>query len=439
MSNIAFEISPLLLASGTFGDKSGVYRYYYGLIKSYGEYIKKQKINEKIILFSFNRDLLNWPTNKEILDLINNDVFVFINKVPLPESKKSLNFGIINSVSKLFLKIINLIAPIKKIYFNLINRVRFSVYVKALDIQLKQNKVTIIYHSETSFFPLKGYKNLITIYDLTPIIMSYFHRRETNDLTNRKLTFASRYCQGIVSISQSTKNDLTNIFPIFKSKKIVTCYPGIEPVFTKPQPLLFDEINTIVSQYAKNISMKKYLLFYSTFEPRKNVINLIQAFYELQKNLQIPADFKLVLLGGAGWGKVRQQVVNFIKENFPIKDKNKIILLDFINDNYLVDLIKNAYAVVYPSYYEGFGLPVLESMSLGTPVICSNTSSLPEVGGDSVLYINPHDYYDIKEKIKYLVNHPSVAKKLGAQGKIQSDKFNWEKSVSQLRKFLIDF
>ncbi|MFA5770127.1 MAG: glycosyltransferase family 1 protein [Patescibacteria group bacterium] len=438
MSNIAFEISPLLLASGTFGDKSGVYRYYYGLIKSYGEYIKKQKINEKIILFSFNRDLLNWPTNKEILDLINNDVFIFINKVPMPENKKKYNFEIVKGLPKLFLKIINVFVPIKKIYFNIINRIRFNEYMNALDIQLKRNKVIIIYHSETCFFPLKGYKNIITIFDLTPIIMSYFHRKETNDLTNRKLTFASKYCQGIVCISQSTKNDLTKIFPIFKSKKIVTCYPGIEPVFTKSQPLLFDEINTIVSQYAKNILIKKYLLFYSTFEPRKNVINLIQAFYELQKNLQIPADFKLVLLGGTGWGKVRQQVTNFIKENFPIKDKNKIILLDFINDNYLVDLIKNAYAVVYPSYYEGFGLPVLESMSLGTPVICSNTSSLPEVGGDSVLYINPNDYYDIKEKIKYLVNHPAVAKKIGDLGRIQSNKFNWEKSVSQLRKFLVD-
>lgn len=438
--NIAFEISPLLLASGTFGDKSGVYRYYYGLIKAYGEYLKKQKINEKIILFSFNKDLLNWPTNKEILDLINNDVFVFINKVPMPENKKKYNFEIIKGFPKLFLKIINLVVPIKKIYFNLINRIRFNEYAKALNKQLKINKVKIIHHSETSFYPLKDFKNIIIIYDLTPIILPFFHREETQDLTKRKLIFTTRHCQAIVCISQTTKRDFLTQYPENKKKKIAICYPGLDPVFKNNNynPKLFTDLQIIAQQQVYKLKRGRYLLYYGTFEPRKNLSNLIESFVELQKEKKIPNDFKLVLMGGDGWGKVKKGVINYVKENFPNKEKNKIIIFDFLSDDYLITLIKNAYMLIYPSFYEGFGLPVLESMSLGTPVICSNTSSLPEVGGDSVLYINPHDYYDIKEKIKYLVNHPTAAKKLGKQGNIQSNKFNWKKSVIQLRKFFID-
>ena len=135
---------------------------------------------------------------------------------------------------------------------------------------------------------------------------------------------------------------------------------------------------------------------------------------------------------------VAKTVVNFVKENYPIKNKNKIVILDYLNDDYLINLIKNSYTVIYPSLYEGFGLPVLESMSLGTPVISSNTSSFPEVGENAVLYINPYDYYDLKNKIKYLINHPEVARKLSKNGIKQSKKFNWSNSVSKLYNFFVD-
>ena len=143
-------------------------------------------------------------------------------------------------------------------------------------------------------------------------------------------------------------------------------------------------------------------------------------------------------MGGEGWGKSKKTVVNFVKENYHIKNKNKIVILDYLNDDYLINLIKNSYTVIYPSLYEGFGLPVLESMSLGTPVISSNTSSFPEVGENAVLYINPYDYYDLKNKIKYLINHPEVARKLSKNGIKQSKKFNWSNSVSKLYNFFVD-
>ncbi len=427
--NIAFEISPLLLASGSFGDKSGVYRYYYGLIKAYGNYLKKNKINKKIILFSFDKNLVSFPPTKDIINLLNNEHFLFIsNPIAIKKDASYLKFRIFDLALRPFLKLVNLVIPIKKIYSNFSNEIIFQEYVLHVKKQLKKNAVSTIYHSETCFYPLKGFKNIITIYDLTPIFMSHFHRKETIDLSQRKLYFGQKYCEGIVCISQSTKNDLLKYYPLYKYKKIVICYPGSELKLLSYRKSFFSDINFLLGRQKNIIKKGRYLLYYGTFEPRKNIISVVEAFYELQKNRDIPKDFKLILTGGDGWGEKKKMIKNFIKENYPLKEKNSIIMFDFLNDDYLVSLIKNSLAVVYPSLYEGFGLPVLESMSLGTAVICSNNSSLPEVGGNAVIYASPNDYFDLKNKIKYLINHPNVAKSLSKKGLKQSKKFSWEKS-----------
>lgn len=434
--NIAFEISPLLLASGTFGDKSGVYRYYYGLIKAYGEYLKNNKSSEKIILFSFNRDLIGYPLTRDIFELLNNDSFIIINKIPPNDKKVNYFHYLFQLFLKPFFRIVNKILPLKKLYYFFINDYYFKKYLKFLKSELINKKIKIIYHSETSFYYLKGFKNVITIYDLTPIILPFFHREATKDLTQRKLNFATRHCQGIVCISHTTKKDFLTHYPGNINKKIEIIYPGLDPVFKiKESKNLFDDLIVISHPQVSNLKKNRYFLYYGTFEPRKNLNCLVENFVELQKENKIPGDFKLVLMGGDGWGKIKNGVKNYVKENFPNQKKNNIVIFDFLNDQYLIALIKNAYAFVYPSFYEGFGLPVLESMSLGTPVISSDTSSLPEVGGKAVLYINPHDYEDIKEKIRFLINNESVAKSYGVLGQKQSLKFNWDKSVSKLHEF----
>ena len=435
MINVAFEISPLLLASGSFGDKSGVYRYYYGLIKAYGEYLKKNRIDSRVILFSFNRDLLNLPVNREILELLDNKVFLLLNRFPEPKSIDFDSLKVVTFIFKPFLKILNLIFPMKKAYAYLIDNLRFKSYLKLLIKEFKKNKVSIVYHSETCFYPIGGFKSVLTVYDLTPITMYYFHRSETNDLSQRKLYFARRHCKGLVCISQSTKNDLLKHCLLQKNTNITICYPGLDQSFLAKRNDLFNDIKRIVSEKTDVLKKNRYIFFYSTFEPRKNIFNLIQVFSDLCKDRQTPNDFKLVLMGGEGWGKVKQKATNFIKENFPIKDKNRIIILDYLSDDYLISLIKNAYAVIYPSFYEGFGLPVLESMALGTPVLTSNNSSLAEVGGDAVLYCNPHDYYDLKNKIKYLVDNPKQIVKLKQLGLRQAKKFNWNQSAKKLHQF----
>jgi len=240
----------------------------------------------------------------------------------------------------------------------------------------------------------------------------------------------------------ATKDDLIKYSSIFKTKKITVCYPGLDALFQNSiskktnKITSIKSINLMLKKYKASINYKKYLLYYGTFEPRKNILYLVKAFMDLQKEKQIPSDFKLILIGGEGWGMVKEKIKNYLLEEYPIEEQRNILLLDYINDKYLIKFIRGAYAVVYPSLYEGFGLPVLESMALGTPVITSNTSSLPEVGGSAVAYVKPKDYSDTKKKMKYMVQHPDYAKQLKGRGKIQSKKFSWHNSAQAVYDFV---
>jgi len=435
--NIAFEISPLITASGTFGDKSGVYRYTYGLISSFSKLLQEKNKEAKIFLFSFNYDLLKQPLNPELYSLFKKKNISYLYnfpKIDKVDNEIINNFFLRQSVS-----LLNKIFNFKSLYNSIKDRLRFNTYLKFLDKEFKKRKIKIIIHSETCFFPLNNYKHVITIYDLTAIFMPEFHRAETIDLQKRKLRFANEYCQGIICISESTKKDLLKYYPSFKKKKIIIAYPGINLLINQSitkEEEIFDDIVFLTKKNGQRLSEKKYLLYFGTFEPRKNIISLINSFINLHEKKEISSDLKLVLIGGEGWGDIKKMIIDYLNENFPIKSKSNVILFNYLSDKYLFTMIKKAYATVYPSLYEGFGLPVLESMSLGTPVICSNNSSLPEVGGNAVLYFNTDNYQDLKEKIKKLVNSPQLAQKLSQKGILQSKKFSWKKAANKIYNFL---
>ncbi len=438
--NIAFEISPLITASGSFGDKSGVYRYSFGLLKSLIEIAEKEDPEGQIILFTFAPKLLSYSLNPEILALTeggNVKLIGYESKVYIPKKKENDWIEFFNiPYLKFFLRNIDRLFHIREIHWRMMERRDFNRYVKSLEKTLIKYKTEIVIHSETGFFPLSQVKNVITVYDLTTVLLPHFHRDETRDLQMRKLRFAKKYCDGILSISQSTKEDLLYYADQFAKKKILVAYPGLDSSFDKHESHSIDYLNKIVSRYNSSIETHKYFLYYGTFEPRKNIVYVVRAFADLKAKKQIPADYKMVLIGGKGWGKVREMVQIFIEENYPLQEKNPFILMDYINDEHLYSFIKHALAVVYPSIYEGFGLPVLESMALGTPVISSDTSSLPEVGGDAVLYANPKDFENVKKQMVYLINNPEKLKEFSRKGIVQSKKFNWTHTAQEVYRFL---
>lgn len=440
--NIAFEISPLLTASGGFGDKSGVYRYMYGLLGVLSKTMREKNKKARLILFSFNADLLTFPINPDVLKFLDKANISILSNIPAFQTKKITDNAIFNiPLVKSALKVLDGILNLTNLYNRYVNDKKFQIYIEFLKKEFVKHKVELIYHSETGFYPVNGFKNVITIYDLTALMMPKLHREQTVDLQERKLRFTEKYCDGIICISNSTRKDLRKLPGFINRKNIAVIYPGLDQAFEdspgkKDKNITFNDLNLILKYHKNKVARKKYLLYYGTFEPRKNLIYLVQAFVDLQKSNEIPSDFKLVLMGGEGWGHIKNSIRNFIHENFPIHSKSNIIILDYLNDEYISEFIKNSYAVVYPSIYEGFGLPVLESMALGASVICSKISSLPEVGGNAVLYFDPLSLTDLKEKMKYLVNNPKLASELAKKGIIRINKFSWNKSGIALYEFL---
>jgi glycosyltransferase involved in cell wall biosynthesis len=232
--------------------------------------------------------------------------------------------------------------------------------------------------------------------------------------------YSARNAKKVFTISQSSKNDIINEYKLNPEDVIVT-YPGIKPL--KNQNLVSMDI------LQKKFGIpKKFILFVGTIQPRKNIGALIEAFSKIaQKNKETD----LVIVGKKGW--LFEPIFKLPQK---IQIENRVHFLDFVNDEDLASLYKNAICFVLPSLYEGFGLPVLEAMQRGCPVITSNVSSLPEAGGNAALYVDPKDTDDIAKKIAQLINDDKLRKDLIKKGYEHLKMFSWEKSAKETLSIL---
>lgn len=185
----------------------------------------------------------------------------------------------------------------------------------------------------------------------------------------------------LIAVSQSTKNDLINLYDIVP-EKISIVHHGAN----------LTEINDFELKKFKEKLPNNFILTLSTLEPRKNLRTLIKAFKLLKKEYNLP--HKLVIAGKKGW---------LNKKDFKLLNHPEIIWQDYVSEKEKTALYKLADVFVFPTYYEGFGLPVLEAMSTGTPIITSNISSLPEITKDSAILVNPYNLEELKNTIKSLL------------------------------------
>ena len=171
------------------------------------------------------------------------------------------------------------------------------------------------------------------------------------------------------------------------------------------------------------LKIKNYVLFVGTIQPRKNLPVLIEAFAEFVKKNK---DFKLIIVGKKGW--LYKNIFQKIKN---MKLGKRIIFTGHVSDQQLALFYKNAFCFVLPSFYEGFGIPVLEAMNYNCPTIISSSSSLKEIGGDASLYLDPKNSSDLTEKLTLLKNHPELGRDIIGKGKLQLKKFSWENCSQQ--------
>ncbi|MBP9691048.1 glycosyltransferase family 4 protein [Candidatus Woesebacteria bacterium] len=212
----------------------------------------------------------------------------------------------------------------------------------------------------------------------------------------------------IIAVSKTTKKDVMKWYAP-KEDTVQVIYNG----FRKRTRTA--DSSEVLEKYG--LSTHKYLLYVGTLQPRKNIQTLIAAFDVFQKN---HAEFKLVLVGKKGW--MFDQIFEEVqKRNL----EDKVVFTGYAPDEELVALYEEAFTFVLPSLYEGFGIPILEAMSHGCPVISSHASSLPEIGADACLYFDPIDAVDLVEKLELLIGEKSMATTLVKAGRERVKEFSW--------------
>jgi glycosyltransferase involved in cell wall biosynthesis len=261
-------------------------------------------------------------------------------------------------------------------------------------------------------------KKITTVHDLIPL--RFPHATKDNKkgfYTNIKDSIKDS--SAIITVSETSKNDLLELFGVSQDKVYVTY-----------QPLALDtsaveERELIVNLNKYGLKSKDYILFVGAIEPKKNIGRLLDAYALI--DTQMP----LIIVGKKGW--LWKGEIGKIERLFG-RNQRKVKLLEYVTSNDLKYLYTGAYCFVFPSLYEGFGLPPLEAMAFGCPVITSNVSSLPEVCGEAALYVNPYDTSDIQKNIEKLINNPQLCKDLSSLGKKQAQTFSMDNYMRRLFK-----
>ncbi|MDW8851197.1 glycosyltransferase family 1 protein [Flavobacterium sp. MMLR14_040] len=245
---------------------------------------------------------------------------------------------------------------------------------------------------------------VLTVYDMIhELFPQYFS--DADKMAANKLLLIEKATK-IIAVSQNTKNDILRIYPHIEEEKIEVVYHGTSI-----------KINENISTDLPS----DYILFVGSRADYKNFIFLVDAIKELLKK---DSNLYLVCAGGGNFSKAEN---DFIKE---MGLENQIIQKDFEEEE-LGSFYKNAKCFVFPSLYEGFGIPVLESMACGCPVVLGNHSSFPEVAGKAGVYFDVNSKEDLKIKINNLLENEALRVDFTAKGLEQSKKFNWENAASQ--------
>ncbi len=278
-----------------------------------------------------------------------------------------------------------------------------------------------LFHEPDFVLPptLPGARTVLTVHDLTFIRdpESAFPRlrRYLNRVVPRSVARATH----VLADSLATKNDLVELFNT-PSDKITVLYGGVDARFAPVRES--ERLATIRARYG--IGQEPFVLGIGTIQPRKNYRRLIQAFAILKS---LTSNLQLVIAGGKGW--MYDSIFAEVKR---LGLEGQVLFPGFVDDDDLPALYSAAEMLAYPSIYEGFGLPILEAMACGTPVVTSITSSLPELAGDAALLIEPSDVDAIAAAVRRLLQDSGLRRGLVADGFDQARKFTWQKAAAQL-------
>lgn len=287
-------------------------------------------------------------------------------------------------------------------------------------------------HFNVPLLPFQCKKRVVTIHDVYHL--AFYNQLSLAQKIYAKLCInrALKKSDKVITVSEFSKKEIIKHTKQEYSDKISTIYNGVSGDFktidvntTKPEEKL----------------KAKYILFVGNVKPHKNLKRAIFAFQKLtQENPELTKNLRFKIIGRRdGFITGEPELTDLIENDNELS--RLIEFTGFLSDDALIELYRNAEGLIFPSYYEGFGLPPLEAMASGCPVILSNAACMPEICGNAALYFDPFDVNDISEKLKQIIKNEDLRRKLIQKGYKQANRFTWEISASkhkQLFNELID-
>jgi glycosyltransferase involved in cell wall biosynthesis len=256
-------------------------------------------------------------------------------------------------------------------------------------------------------------KKIVTVHDVIPLVLPT--STEVNLKHYRRMVAASiKDASAVFAVSEHSKRDFLNFFD-FPADRVHVTYQAVD-IPERYQSLGENEVRNFVNNNY-SLGYKEYFLFYGAIEPKKNILRILEAFSIADCSMPI------VIVGKDGW--LYEDVKKFLNVVKRRKlGRRKFVRIPYAPFRHLMHLLKGAKGVVFPSIYEGFGLPVLEAMVMGVPVITSTSSSLPEVGGDAAHYVDAYDNRSIADGIERIAHDDSYADELVRRGYKQAQHFS---------------
>jgi glycosyltransferase involved in cell wall biosynthesis len=281
--------------------------------------------------------------------------------------------------------------------------------------------------------PMRGRRmsNIYTVHDLIPLRLPYT-TQDDKKYYFRLLRRIAKTADHIITVSEHSRQDIIKFLNV-EEDRVTNTYQAVQyspAVVERPVDEIAHDLEAVFG-----LEYRKYFLFYGAIEPKKNVSRMIDAYVASRSH------FPLVLAGSGGWqnrDEIRkiqdERFISYRIDDKEIRPERRLRWLRYLPPAQLVTLIQGATAILFPSIYEGFGLPVVEAMALGTPVLSSKVASLPEVAGEAALLIDPHDTTSIARGIAALATDEDLRTDLIRRGKRQATNFSVERYEERLGK-----
>lgn len=283
-------------------------------------------------------------------------------------------------------------------------------------------------HKADLFFSPDGYLSLGSDVKQIGVIHDINFEHHPEDLPKSALNYLKKYfpkfarkADHIITVSEYSKQDICSTYQINEAK-VSSIWNGATDAF---KPISESEQAKVKADFTEG---QDYFLFVGAIHPRKNVIRLLKAFDEFKKATNAPT--KLLIVGEALWGNPT------FKEAISHENQSEVIFTGHLSLEHLTKIMASAKLLTYVPYFEGFGIPLVEAMKCGTPVLAGNRTSLPEIGGDAVLYCDPFDIGDIAKQMMELDANETLRMQLSAKGLEQSKQFSWDKCAKEVSEIL---